>query len=155
MKSRKNTALNLNTASLPDLIFSVLFFFILITHMREAWVNVEYSMPQGTELTRLTRKQDISHIYIGRPKAANEQGGFSIQINDRDASVAEVEQFIRADMANSTASEGDYTISLRADSHTPMAIVAEVKRQLRRAGAFRICYAADDEAARDGRKSTE
>lgn len=144
MKSRQNNALDLNTASLPDLIFSVLFFFILITHMREAHVSVEYTMPQGTELSRLTRKQDVSHIYIGHPKDATEPNGFSIQINDREASVAEVEQIIRDDMASGTTEQGDYTISLRADRQTPMAIVSEVKRQLRRAGAFRICYAATD-----------
>jgi len=155
MKSRKNTALNLNTASLPDLIFSVLFFFILITHMREAWVTVEYNMPQGAELTRLTRKQDISHIYIGRAKTSSSHTGYNIQINDREASVAEVEQFISNDMANSAADEEHYTISLRADRHTPMAIVAEVKRQLRRAGAFKICYAADDITPRHGHKTTE
>lgn len=144
MKSRQNNALDLNTASLPDLIFSVLFFFILITHMREAHVTVEYAMPQGTELTRLTRKQDVSHIYIGHPKTADGHNHYAIQINDREATVSEVEQFIRADMASGTTEEGDYTISLRADSHTPMAIVSEVKRQLRQAGAFRICYAATD-----------
>lgn len=145
MKSRQNTALDLNTASLPDLIFSVLFFFILITHMREAHVAVEYSMPQGTELSRLTRKQNVSHIYIGHPKSNNEAFGYSIQINDREASLSEVEQFIRDDMSHSTAEDGDYTISLRADRHTPMGIVSDVKRQLRRAGAFKICYAATDE----------
>jgi len=155
MKSRQNNALNLNTASLPDLIFSVLFFFILITHMREATVTVEYTMPQGTELSRLTRKQDVSHIYIGRPKDANRGEAFSIQINDREASLPEVERIVRDDISNGTTDEGDYTISLRADSHTPMAIVGEVKRQLRRAGAFRICYAATDMAPRQGHKSTE
>ena len=42
----------LNTASLPDLIFSVLFFFMIVTHMRKETLKVQYRVPQGTELTR-------------------------------------------------------------------------------------------------------
>lgn len=144
MKSRQNTALDLNTASLPDLIFSVLFFFIIITHMREAHVYVDYRMPEGTELTRLTRKQDISHIYIGHPKDSKSTESYGIQINDREATISQVEQFISNDIANSSANPDTYTISLRADKHTPMGIVNAVKHQLRKAGALRVCYAADD-----------
>ena len=50
----------LNTASLPDLIFSVLFFFMIVTHMRKETLKVEYRVPQGTELTRLTKKSAVS-----------------------------------------------------------------------------------------------
>ena len=54
----------LNTASLPDLIFTVLFFFMVVTHMRQTTIKVEFRMPQGTQLTRLTKKSTVSYIYI-------------------------------------------------------------------------------------------
>ena len=46
----------LNTSSLPDLIFSVLFFFMIVTHMRQVTLKVDCRLPQGKELTRLTKK---------------------------------------------------------------------------------------------------
>lgn len=57
----------LNTSSLPDLIFSVLFFFMIVTHMRQVTLKVDCRLPQGKELTRLTKKSAVSHIYIGKP----------------------------------------------------------------------------------------
>ena len=64
----------LNTASLPDLIFTVLFFFMVVTHMRTVTLKVSFRVPQGTELTRLTKKTAVSYVYIGRPAAAPVQG---------------------------------------------------------------------------------
>ena len=53
----------LNTSSLPDLIFTVLFFFMIVTHMRNVTVKVRYQVPQGKELNRLTKKSTTMHIY--------------------------------------------------------------------------------------------
>ena len=78
----------LNTASLPDLIFSVLFFFMIVTHMRKETLKVEYRVPQGTELTRLTKKSAVSYVHIGRPISSRYPvsalvfDGSCIQLND-------------------------------------------------------------------------
>ena len=64
--SRREVPL-LNTAALPDLIFTVLFFFITVTHMREVTLKVKYRVPEGTELTKLVKKSAVTYIYIGRP----------------------------------------------------------------------------------------
>ena len=64
----------LNTSSLPDLIFTVLFFFMIVTHMRKVTLKVKYQVPQGTELTRLTKKTAVSYIYIGKPVTGTVQG---------------------------------------------------------------------------------
>src|SRR5574344_2020935 len=63
----------LNTASLPDLIFSVLFFFMIVTHMRTVTPKVQYKVPQGTELQKLTKKSTVSYIYIGPPSKSMRQ----------------------------------------------------------------------------------
>ena len=46
----------LNLASLPDLIFTVLFFFMIVTHMRDVNPKVRYEVPQGTELSKTANK---------------------------------------------------------------------------------------------------
>jgi len=65
-RRRKHDIPELNTASLPDLIFTILFFFMLVTHMRKTTVKVKYQVPQGTELTKLVKKilTEIGQIQI-------------------------------------------------------------------------------------------
>jgi len=67
-RRRSHEMPGLNTASLPDLIFSVLFFFMIVTHMRKVTIKVKYRVPHATELTRLTKKTAISYVYIGKPE---------------------------------------------------------------------------------------
>ena len=75
----------LNTSALPDLIFTVLFFFMIVTHMRDVELLVHYDVPQGTEVQKLTHKSAVTYIYVGRRAAAH--GGaehrdtFYIQLN--------------------------------------------------------------------------
>ena len=62
----------LNTASLPDLIFSVLFFFMIVTHMQKVAVKVQFCTPQGTELTRLTKKNSCYlYLYLSSNKQSS------------------------------------------------------------------------------------
>ena len=63
-KRKDHSVPGLNTASLPDLIFTVLFFFMIVTHMKENQMKVKYQVPEGTKLERLAKKSTISHIYI-------------------------------------------------------------------------------------------
>ncbi len=138
----------LNTAALPDLIFTVLFFFMIVTHMRKQNVMVKYQVPQGTELTRLTKKSTVSYIYIGRPKSA--QGEIlsqksHIQMNDKYVSADEVEDYVAAERNRMQPEDVDkMTVSIKADRHTPMGTITDVKQALRRARALRISYSATE-----------
>ena len=95
-RRRSHEMPGLNTASLPDLIFSVLFFFMIVTHMRKETLKVECRVPQGRELTRLTKKSAVSYIHIGRPfdgkypAAGMIFDGSCIQLNDKYVTPAEM-----------------------------------------------------------------
>ncbi len=152
IKPHKYAVPGLNAASLPDLIFTVLFFFMVVTHMQKVAVRVRYQVPQGTQLTRLTKKSAVSYVYIGRP--ADGQGRPSgrdmrIQLNDKFVSPAEVADYISADRARMTpADQQQMTVSIKADRHTPVGLINEVRLGLRRAKALRISYSATE--ANDG-----
>ena len=62
-KKKQHDVPQLNTASLPDLIFSVLFFFMIVTHMRTDNSKVRYSLPKGIVVGELTREESIV-LYI-------------------------------------------------------------------------------------------
>ncbi len=138
----------LNTASLPDLIFSVLFFFMIVTHMQKVAVKVQYQVPQGTELTRLTKKSAVTYIYIGRPAGSMAKAmghEMRIQLNDKFASASEVADYVSAEKARmQPADQQQMTVSIKADKHTPIGLVNDVKQSLRQAKVFRISYSAVD-----------
>lgn len=138
----------LNTSSLPDLIFTVLFFFMIVTHMRHETVKVKYQVPQGKELTRLAKKSAVSYIYIGKSvvKHGNQTLGEScIQLNDKFVAPSEIMDYISAERNRMTAEDQQaMTVSIKADKHTKMGIITDVKQSLRQAKALRINYSATE-----------
>ena len=63
---RRHHVPTLNVASMPDLIFTVLFFFMIVTHMRSDEVKVRLEVPAGSEVKKLAGHPAIVNIYIGR-----------------------------------------------------------------------------------------
>ena len=136
----------LNTSSLPDLIFSVLFFFMIVTHMRQVTLKVECRMPEGKHLTRLTKKSAVSHIYIGKP-TKDQQGKVGtvtqIQLNDKFATAPEVMDYVSAEKKRMSPEDQKLmTVSIKADRETKMGVITDVKQALREAKALKISYSA-------------
>ena len=133
----------LNMASMPDLIFTVLFFFMIVTHMRNETVKVKLQVPQGTEVTKSSNKFSTINIYIGR----NNYGDTQIQVNDRMCSLGQVGALVQNLKANlSEESQDNLIINLRADRNTDMGIVNDLKKELRDVGALTIRYSATENA---------
>ncbi len=144
-KHRRREVPSLNLASLPDLIFTVLFFFMIVTHMRKVTLKVKYQVPAGTELTRLTKKSAVSYIYIGeREQASGDTSGrMFIQMNDKLVTIPEVMDYVTAERNRMSPADAQaMTVSIKADRRTDMGTVTDVKQALRRVGALRINYSA-------------
>ena len=130
-------------ASMPDLIFTVLFFFMIVTHMRNETVKVNLQVPQGTEVTKSSNKFSTINIYIGR----NHYGDTQIQVNDRMCSLEQVGALVRNFKANlSEESQENLIVNLRADRNTDMGIVNDIKKELRNVGALTIRYSATEKS---------
>lgn len=139
----------LNTASLPDLIFTVLFFFMIVTHMRTTTSKVQYALPQGTELKRLVKKSAVTYIYIGRamPETTREMSAYKVQLNNRVGSIDEVASFVANEKKRMNPDDQvKMTVSIKADRSTPMCVINAVKRAVRAGGATRINYSAERES---------
>src|SRR5574344_1476206 len=136
----------INTASLPDIVFMILMFFMVSTSMRKTDRMVQVKLPAATEIAKLERKELASYIYIGTPSRQyqNQFGTDSrIQLNDSFKSVLDIRDFVAAERdARSEADRELITISLNVDEETLMGIVTEVKQELRRCSAPKIMYAA-------------
>lgn len=145
VRHHPHTVPELNTSSLPDLIFSVLFFFMIVTHMRTELLQVRYQVPQGSELKKLVHKTTVTNIYIGK-KEGDKGGGkdtetWLVQVNDRLVSVAQLSTFLQA-AANhvDAADKQNLSATISADKGAPMGLVTDVKQALRRAGILKVNY---------------
>ena len=137
----------LNTSSLPDLIFTVLFFFMIVTHMRDVELKVRYVVPQGTELQKLSHKSSVSYIYIGRDRhgEASTGDGMVMQLNDKTATVDEIKQYIEQERSQMNSDDqARMTVSIKADRDTHMQTIARVKHALQESFALKINYSATE-----------
>ncbi|MEG1617752.1 MAG: biopolymer transporter ExbD [Bacteroidales bacterium] len=138
----------LNTSSLPDLIFTLLFFFMITTTMRETELKVKVTVPQATELTKLEKKSLVTYIYIGKPQQQYQKkmGTESrIQMNDKFIEVSEVRDFVSQERSNMKEEDQAFMqVSLKVDRETQMGIVSDVKQALRDAQALKINYSATE-----------
>lgn len=155
-KFRKNDSKELppiSTASLPDIVFMLLFFFMVSTTMREVTLMVKVTVPEATELSKLEKKSLVSYIYVGTPHNQYQRVFGSeprIQLNDQFARVTDIQDYITSEREARDEAEVPFMItSLKVDEYTKMGIVTDIKQELRKASALHINYssrkAADNE----------
>ena len=140
IRRRRHEVPALNTASLPDLIFTVLFFFIIVTHMREETVQVKYKVPDGKELAKVGRKSSVIHLYIGKPLARTVAGG------NRIVTLSQLVDYV-SDLRGRMQQEDavQMTVAISADKDVDMQTVMDVKQALRQANVQRITYIGNEE----------
>lgn len=146
-KFRKDSAKELpaiSTASLPDVVFMLLFFFMATTTMREVTLRVKITLPQATELSKLEKKTLVSYIYVGTPQPQYQRiYGVEprIQLNDQFSNLSDISDFITAEReARDEAERPSMITSLKIDEYTKMGIVNDIKQELRRMAALHINY---------------
>jgi biopolymer transport protein ExbD len=147
-KFRKNSnkkGPGINTASLPDIVFMLLFFFMVVTRIKDAELKVKIAIPSATEVAKLEDKSLTSFVFIGKPSVRfQELYGTSprIQLNDaiiRD--VTEVKLFVEGEKAKLPEYKRDRIIvSMKADKDVKMGIVTDVKQELREVNALKLNY---------------
>ena len=132
-----------NTASLPDIVFMLLFFFMVATVMREDTLMIQNALPLANQIEKLDKKNPVSYIYMGKPSANYKQFGTEarIQLNDKFAEVTDVAAFIATERAALREELIPFlTVSLKVDKEANMGIVGDVKQELRKVNALKINY---------------
>jgi biopolymer transport protein ExbD len=133
-----------NTASLPDIVFMLLFFFMVATVMRDDELQVENKLPQANQVEKLAEKKKIVTIYIGSPSATfQKQYGVSevIQLGDKISPVSDVQTYVNTKRNEMDEDDKDaMTVSLKVDQKAQVGILTDVKQELREAMALKISY---------------
>ena len=144
-KKEKKEIGQISTSSLPDIVFMILFFFMVSTSMKETELVVKFKAPEATEIQKLENKSLVSYIYVG-PPVESLQAKFGsapqIQLNNSLSTPQEIGQFIASERdALNEADRNKMTVCLKADRETRMGIITDIKQELRKAEAYEISYA--------------
>jgi len=139
---KSNTSQEIPTAALPDIIFMLLFFFMVTTVMRENTINVKQKMPEGTELRKLQRKSLVSYLYMGEPKNTVLYGDEpKVQANDVFLETKDIILWVSKEKDKLSEAERDQiTIAFKADEEVKMGLISDIQFQLREANARKLMY---------------
>ncbi|PIW69566.1 MAG: biopolymer transporter ExbD [Ignavibacteriales bacterium CG12_big_fil_rev_8_21_14_0_65_30_8] len=127
-KRRANTKQEIPTASMPDIVFMLLLFFMVTTTLREVDVLVKFKLPEAKAIEKIENKRLISYIWVGDDSR--------IQINDNLVKLDDVEPIMygkRQELPN-------VIVSLRVDTNADMGLVTDIQQQLRKAYCLRLNY---------------
>ncbi len=145
-KKRGAASPEVSTASLPDIIFMLLFFFMMVTVMRDSSLKVDVKTPYATQLTKLEEKSLVNYIYVGRPMEQYQSVYGTkprIQLGDKFSKVEDIPLFLeKHKLKIPEKKHGRITSSLRVDGKVTMGIVQDIKSELRRYGQLIINYSA-------------
>ncbi len=129
-KKQASTKQSIPTASLPDIIFMLLIFFMVSTVLREFDVKVSYTLPSATQIEKIDNKRLVSYIWVGRDGR--------VQIDDNLVLIPEIQSIA----ARKRQQIPNVIMSLRIDEGSKMGIVTDIQQQLRKGDALRINYSA-------------
>lgn len=127
-KRRANTKQEIPTASMPDIVFMLLLFFMVTTTLREVDVLVSYSLPEAKAIEKIENKRLVSYLWVGKDKR--------MQINDSIVKLEEVETI----MYSKKQALPNVIVSLRIDRGADMGLVTDIQQELRKAYCLRINY---------------
>ncbi|MBM3176482.1 MAG: biopolymer transporter ExbD [Bacteroidetes bacterium] len=146
-KKKTNVKQEIPTSSMPDVVFMLLFFFMVTTELRKTSIDVMQRIPEATQLRKLQRKSLVVDLYIGEPKKRDQGEDFKIQADDNFILPNEVLLWVSRKRDGLPEAERDLmTVSLKVDKETTRGIIADVETELRKANARRILYATMQQA---------
>lgn len=133
-----------STASLPDIVFMLLFFFMTVTEMIDSELMVYNKVPTADQVQKLDKKDPVVYIYAGKPLPRYQDkfgSNAKIQVNDKFADVSEIAPFILQYRDGLREEQRDIFITaLKVDSETNMGLIGDVKEELRDANALKLTY---------------
>lgn len=148
-KKKAEVKQDIPTSSMPDVVFILLFFFMVTTEMRETTINVKQVLPRASQLRKLERKTLVASLYIGQPTKAADGVDEKIQANDVFIDTRDIIKWVNEEKSKLDEVEREQiTISLKVDSEAKRGIIADVETELRKGNARRVLYTASENAAK-------
>lgn len=137
----------INTSALPDIVFMLLFFFMVATKMRDREMKVRTQLPQASQVEKLEKKSRLHYIFVGPPIDKTLGTAPRIQLDDAFKNIDDIQEFITVKNSEKDEKEIPYmTTSLKADKTVKMGVVTDIKQELREVNALKLSYTASKPA---------
>lgn len=132
----------ISTSSLPDIIFILLFFFMVVTVMRDTSIKVRTTLPQATEIQKMEKKSLVNFMYVGPPTNKENFGTAPrLQLDDAFADPEEIGEWVNVIKAGAREADKNKLIfSLKADKDVTMGLISDIKQEMRKADALKLNY---------------
>ncbi|NOX19455.1 MAG: biopolymer transporter ExbD [Chlorobi bacterium] len=127
-KKRASVKQEIPTASMPDIVFMLLLFFMVTTTLREVDIMVQFQLPEAKAIEKIENKRLISYIWVGNDGR--------IQLNDNLVKIKDIQKLMYA----KRVALPNVIVSLRIDKNSEMGVVTDIQQALRKADARRINY---------------
>lgn len=138
----------ISTASLPDIVFILLFFFMTVTTIKNQNLMVENTLPKATETDLLDKPDRIIEIFVGRAddsKIISLGNEPRIQMGNKFVTMDEVGDYaLQALSMMPEHLRTVATVSIKADVGVKMGIIEDLKERLRRINLLKINYTTYD-----------
>ncbi len=143
-KVRNRSEPAISTASLPDIVFMLLFFFMTVTTISNNELLVENELPMATTVNTLDKKDRLIEIYVGMPKqelAKTLGNAPRIQLNDQIAQITDIGPFVLQELSKKPESIRNFvTVALKVDKNVKVGMVADIKKELQEVHVYKVNY---------------
>ena len=142
-KKKGNELPAVNTASLPDIVFMLLFFFMVVTVLRDDNLLVQNKLPKADQVEKLKKDRSV-YIYAGKPSARYQEKYGSepkIQIGDKYTDLSNL-KFALTEARQKLLPElqDKVMVALKVDEKTNTGMVTDIKQELRDINMLKIIY---------------
>ena len=150
-KKKAQVKQDIPTSSMPDVVFMLLFFFMVTTELRETSIDVQQRIPEATQLRKLQRKSLVTNLYIGEPRKTEQFGKEAkIQADDVFIEPKDIVLWVNRQKDKLQENERDQlTVAMKVDVEAKRGIIADVESELRKANARKILYTALEKKSQD------
>lgn len=142
IRKKKRVMPAVSTASLPDIIFMLLFFFMVVTQLKKNPALVTYDIPDVIENEKVAKDVDYAYIFVGK----NKKNKYEVQLNNRIIAFDKVEEELVDFINSSEVEKSEYDVLLKADKGVPMKYIRNIKLGLRKAGIKKMYYSSNEAA---------
>lgn len=144
-KKKADVKQEIPTSSMPDVVFMLLFFFMVTTEMRKSSIEVKQVLPKAAQLRKLERKTLVANLYIGQPTKIENGTEEKIQANDVFITTEDIIRWVNEEKSKLIEAEREQlTISIKGDKDAKRGIIADVETELRKGNARKVLYTASD-----------
>jgi|AACY02.5.fsa_nt_gi Biopolymer transport protein ExbD/TolR. len=145
-RKKASVSQSIPTASLPDIIFILLFFFMVATKMRKADPKVIVNQASASQIQAIPETMESIDLFIGKPKDVKKYGSAPlIQAGENFIPLDGLYTYIadaRMKLPASKRRPAKIIINIKMDENLPIGILIDVKQKLRKMGIRNLNYTA-------------